>query len=180
MVVSDYNAPNAIFRIFYNKIFLFPWISYNTFYYIHAVIIPLVLIPFLYLHSLCRILILINRNQFLNKRLLKIVISIFWTSIFALFALFYTAQNQAQNLAKKQAQDNLRNPKNFSSDTSKLPHSLISLTFSEISKHNTQEDCWLIISTLNYEIVIVIPNTEINSTQVLFRDLSQFTLNTLK
>src|SRR3989344_5128249 len=81
------------------KIFLFPWMSYELLRYLHVTVAPMIFIPVFFLHSLSGIMILFTRYKFLNKKLLKIGVSVFWTLIFFLFIFLYFAKDPSiQNI----------------------------------------------------------------------------------
>ncbi len=127
------------------KYFLTPWLGYNSAYFIHTIIIPLLFIPFFYLHSLTGLLTLIARHQTLNKKYVKIIIGVVWTGIFVLFVIFYTSQNPVAKNIKN-------NPSVNSSANSPGSPANISLTLSEINRHNLAADCWMIISNKVYDL----------------------------
>jgi len=122
------------------KYFLFPWLGYNFSYYVHTVIVPLVFAPLFYLHSLLGLFSLMMRHKFLNHKYLKITFAIIWTSFFVAFGWFYLAKNPASAVG------------NQKSDTAVVGSININLTAEEIGKHNSANDCWMIIEGKVYDL----------------------------
>jgi cytochrome b involved in lipid metabolism len=137
---------------FATKYFLFSWINYNAIYYVHTVIAPVIFIPVFYLHSFCGILVLMQRNNFLRKRSTKIIISVLWTSVFVFFILFYVVANPFGNTGEKQSLPILENLDGSLTDTPQSLYGSTSLAFTEVSEHDTQEDCWIIINNKVYDV----------------------------
>lgn len=129
---------------FTTKYFLAPWIGYKFVRNFHAIVIPLIFIPLFYLHSLAGLWIMMTRHVSLNKKTLKIIMSIIWTAILVLFIWFYLAQNSSQTIT------NTNTANTNTSKTSDLVN--VTLNIAEISKHNSASDCWLIISNKVYEV----------------------------
>lgn len=128
---------------FTTKYFLTPWLGYNSAYFIHTLIIPLLFVPFFYLHSLAGIFVLISRNQNLNNKYVKTVAGTAWTGLFILLIIFYTAQNPVAKKTISPDSSNANNPDAAAA---------ISLTLTEIGKHNSAADCWMIINTKVYDL----------------------------
>jgi len=128
---------------FITKNFLTPWIGYQFSYYIHVVFIPFIFVPLFFIHSWGGIYSLLLRKQLLNKKFVKVTILFGWAILFIIFIYFYFAQNFSTN--KYTGKTNL-----ISSSTSDQVS--INLSLSEISKHNKNVDCWLIINNKVYDI----------------------------
>lgn len=127
---------------FTTKYFLASWIGYKFSRNFHAIVIPLVFIPLFYLHSLGGLWLLISRHRSLNKKVIKILAILVWTSILVLFIWFYLAQNPTSTT----------NTNTNTNTNSTTVSGTVTLNTVEISKHNSASDCWLIISNKVYDV----------------------------
>ncbi len=128
------------------------WSNYEALYYIHTVTVSILFVPLFYLHSLCGILTLVSRNEFWNRKPLKMLAGIIWTFVFVVFILFYTLGNSVQDLVAGQYQESSQNIEERGSGMSYVPPKSVLLDISEISKHNTQQDCWIIVNSRVYDV----------------------------
>lgn len=126
------------------KYFLTPWLGYSLSYYIHTILVPLFFLPLFYLHSLAGIFILIARHPSWNKPIIKILAGLVWTGLLVLFVVFYLAGNPTPKLNVNQNQNTILN--------SNVATNQIALTVEEVKKHNSQNDCWMIISGKIYDL----------------------------
>jgi len=135
------------------KFFLAPWLGYSASYYIHTIIAPLVFVPLFYFHSLAGLIILISRDQLLNKRIIKIIAVILWTGVFASFIYLYEAKNSAVKTGDNSVLQNQSIMASSTISNSKGQNTQsVSLTEPEIGKHNRVNDCWMIISGKVYNL----------------------------
>jgi hypothetical protein len=133
------------------KYFVIPGIGYSLSYFIHTIIFPLVFLPLFFVHSLAGTLIMVGRHKRINKRPLKIFIIVLWFAILGLFVFFYAAQNTA---ASGSAGINSSLPGTGGTGL----NGTVSLTLSEIAKHNTPGDCWIIINNSVYDVTAHLQN----------------------
>jgi len=124
--------------------------DYATLYRIHTVVMPLIFLPLFYFHSLSGIMILLHRHDRLNKNAVKLATGGLWTALFVVFLLVYSAQNPA-------AGANMKTLPGGAEAASIAGGQNISLTPAEIAKHNTANDCWLLIRGKVYDVTSYLP-----------------------
>lgn len=133
---------------FTTKYFLTPRIGYNLSYYIHTVIVPLVFIPLFWIHTLSGLLALFSRNKSLNKKSFKIIAGLLWTVVIISFIFIYASK--PPSFSKPKITEQNGNASSSSANPSTL--STLILDTAEIAKHNSQNDCWLIINGKAYDV----------------------------
>jgi len=116
-------------------------ISYNTLYWFHTFLLPLILIPVLYVHTLAGLIIGFKRRNI--KKVVLFVTSILWTIIFvAIFIAIILPRPQVAITNSTTSTSNIKN----------LAYENITLTLDEIAKHNKINDCWIIVENKVYDI----------------------------
>ncbi|MDO8507306.1 MAG: cytochrome b5 domain-containing protein [bacterium] len=115
--------------------------------YLHNIFLPLVFAPLFFIHSLCGTFMAIKRQQWIkNKKVWQIGASILWFGALAVLGVLYFVQPpQAKNSAAKSQNSSASQPATSASPAQ-------TLTLVEISKHNSQSDCWMIIDNKVYNL----------------------------
>ena len=122
------------------KYFLLPGTNYNN---IHIVIIPWIFIPLFFIHSSCGLMLLLARHKATNKKWIKIIIEIIWLAIFALLIWVILAKPPIVGTNM---------PINNNSSNNSSNSAGIVLTITEVAKHNSKSDCWMIINNKAYNL----------------------------
>jgi hypothetical protein len=113
------------------KFFLSPGANYTN---IHVVIIPWIFIPLFYIHSAIGFLNLLSRHKATNKKWIKIICEIIWLAIFIFLLWVILAKPPASNVTP------ITNNNSLNSVS-------VVLSIAEIAKHNSKNDCWMIINS---------------------------------
>lgn len=124
-----------------SKPLLFTTLSMDTYRQWHLIILPLLFMPLFYLHSLTGIIIFLNRHEKTRNQLTKITVGALWTLI--IFSCVYLFLAKAPITQVKNISD-----QNNSNSVA------IALTATEIAKHNSTADCWLIINNNVYDVSV--------------------------
>jgi cytochrome b involved in lipid metabolism len=135
-------TPLVIFSGFYAaKNYLSPGITPATARTWHQTILPLVFFVIFYAHTCLGIIMLSNRHTWLRHGMLQTIIVFVWTALFAIFAWYYFA-NAPTNQERQTA----------AYTSTQGDSSAIQLTQEEIARHQTAQDCWLIINGMVYDV----------------------------
>lgn len=136
--------------------------TYSSYKYVHTVVMPLIFVPVFFLHSLSGIMLLMTRKKTLNKKALKLLAGTIWTLVFIGFGYLYVVDNPPpknvtlQNNVQTGDAGNIRAVEGGTNSQGSVANNLASLVLSEseISKHNNQNSCWLIISGKVYDVTM--------------------------
>lgn len=136
-----------IFGFLAYKPYITHHINYNVSSYLHNIFLPLVFAPLFFIHSLCGTFIAIQRQQWIkNKKAWHIGASILWFgSLVVLGVLYFIQPPQAKNSAAKSQSSSVSQPATSASPAQ-------TLTLAEISKHSSQNDCWMVIDNKVYNL----------------------------
>jgi len=125
------------------KYFLLTGIDYRS---VHVNVVPWIFIPLFYVHTAIGLINLLTRHKSTNKKSVKIIVQIAWLAIFVLLIFVILAKPPLITPINTG-----NNNSNNSSNNSPVPKNTV-LTVSEIAKHNTSNDCWMIISNGVYDL----------------------------
>jgi hypothetical protein len=129
------------------KYFLFEWADYALVYTIHTRLMPLVFIPLFYLHSLCGLLFLIQRKIRLGTAFRWPIVAV-WSVLFLMFAWLYIAEATVKPASLSTT---LLPPKPLSGSQHSL-RDTVTLSLSEIAKHDDKNSCWIIVGEKVYDM----------------------------
>jgi hypothetical protein len=125
------------------KYFLLPGLGYSLSYLIHTVIIPLVFLPLFLLHSAAGTLTIMARHKSVNTKSARIGAVIAWLAVGIVFVAMYAAQAPAQGGTSAPPATSPQSPGGSGT---------VSLTATEIAKHDTASDCWIVIDGSVYDV----------------------------
>lgn len=138
----------TVFSGFFTAKFFLTPLGYSLSYFIHVIIIPILFVPLFYLHTFAGLMVLLTRHARFNKKIIKAAVAVAWTGVLVLFIALYTAQAPTANTGTNAT---------LSQGGINASTTAATLTATEVAKHSSPSDCWMIINSKVYDVTSYLP-----------------------
>jgi len=122
-------------------------------YKIHVTYVPFVFAILVYVHSLTGFYLMVARNKKFDTLTIKTIFTIVWTVMIIGFSILFFGQFSSSSDAKSTTSSSTTNSQTTSSTNQQNNQTTVkTYTLSEVAKHSSEIDCWMIISGKIYDI----------------------------